>query len=76
MKWDEPGQETTDSILMNSTNNPLERYNRTFGEVLGTHRNMVVFINGIFITMEDDYLDMMRRIRHKLSKIQKSMIPK
>ena len=39
---DEPGQETTDSILINRTNNPLERFNRTFGEVLGTHPNMVV----------------------------------
>ena len=74
---DEPGHETTDSIFINRTNNPLEPFKRTFGEVIGMYPNMVVFIKGILKIMEN-YLDMMKMkiIHHKIIKKPKKRLSK
>ena len=44
-------KEEMEDIFINRTNNPLERFNRTFGEVLGHQPNMVIYIKvGIYLT--------------------------
>ena len=40
--------EDSESILINRTNNPVERYNRTMNELLPTpHPTMVAFVSAI-----------------------------
>ena len=36
-----------EDILINRTNNPLERYNRTLNEMLPAHPTMAVFVEAI-----------------------------
>ena len=59
------GTESMESICINRTNNPLERFNRTFGEIMGNHPNMVNFLKGL-LKISEDYLDLMSRIRRKI----------
>ena len=48
-------KEEMDDIFINRTNNSLERFNRTFGEVLGYQPNMVIFIKVCIYILNSAY---------------------
>jgi len=45
--WNLNAFEGDDDILINRTNNPLERYNRTLNDLLPTHPTMAAFVEAI-----------------------------
>jgi len=62
LTWNLNAFENDEDILINRTNNPLERYNRALNELLPTHPTMAVFVEGIQNEARK-YVDLLENIK-------------